>query len=490
MSFADYLFGTIAGGATISTSGITFVPDGKGGTIDIKGRDAIWWGMKNRMMQKKAYEFCYPVASVVDRLAEYDIAGIIEILRTEGKGRENFATNSWSVNMNKLLAQPNPMQSWEQFRGQQVVYKKTFGFCPVLPLVPVGFSPDNAISMVNLPPWCFDPIPTNDYINIMKVEDVVKEYRFTILGKSFMLKPSDVIILEDSFMQDEDCGFVLPQSKLVGLDMAISNICAAMEADNVLLKKRGPLGFISAESQKDAIGALPMDPVEKRKLQEALQTYGLSMAQYQYVISALPAKWNPMSYDVKQLGTKETIVSGEKAICHRYGFPYVLYEEIDATYANSANAAKAVYQNNIIPNSTKDLNKYNKFFKAAENKVKIVSNYEHIAALQEDKLQQANAAKSLDDALSIEYSNNLITKNQWLTARGYDTVSDGDTYKAGAGTDPLAVKLGVGGTQSLIALLENPALNSEAKKNGLVILFGMNEVDAGKLVSEPSNPVV
>lgn len=431
MSFMNYLFGTIAGGLNVDRAGagISFIPDGKGGTIEIKGKDAVWLGMKNRLMQKYAYEFCYPVSSVVDRLAEYDIAGIIEILRTEGKGANNFATNSWAVNMNKLIAQPNPMQSWEQFRGQQIIYKKIFGWCPVLPLVPAGFTPDNAISMINLPPWYFDPEPTNNYIYPTKVEDVVRKYKFSVLGKSFELAPSDVIILEDSFFQDENCGFVLPQSRLVGLDMAISNICAAMEADNVLLKKKGPLGFISGESQKDAAGFIPMNKKDKDELQEALQRYGLTLSQYQYVISAMPAKWNPMSFDVKQLGTKETIVSGEKAICHRYGFPYVLYEEIDATYANSASAAKAVYQNNIIPNNKKDLNKYNKFFKAAENKAKIVGNYEDIAALQEDKLQQAQAAKALNDALLIEYDANLITRNQWLTARGYDTIPDGDKYK-------------------------------------------------------------
>lgn len=430
MNFVNYLFGTIAGGQVDrAPAGISFIPDGKGGTIQIKGQEANWWGMRSLLMQKKAYDFCYPLSSVVDRLAEYDIAGIIEILRAEGKGKENFATNSWAVNMNRLIAQPNPLQTWEQFRGQQVVYKKIFGWCPVLPLIPAGFTPDNATSMVNLPPWCFIPEPTMDYINQTKVEDVVKKYRFSILGKTFELQPKDVIILEDSFMQDEETGFVLPQSRLVGLDMAISNICAAMEADNVLLKKKGPLGFVSGESQKDAAGFIPMTDKQKNELQEALQRYGLTLAQWQYVISATPARWNPMSYDVKQLGTKETVVAGERAICHRFGYPYTLYEQQDATYANGLNAEKGLYENNIIPNNTKDLNKYNKFFKAAENKCKIVGNYEGVAALQEDKLAQAQAMKALDDALLLEYNANLITRNQWLIARGYDSVPDGDKYK-------------------------------------------------------------
>lgn len=487
MSFVNSLFGTIAGTSfSRQSSDISFIPvDDKGHTIQIKGDSVNWLGLKSRTMQKYAYDYCYPVASVVDRLAEYDITGVIEVLNSKGKGKENFAKSEWATRMNRLLAQPNPMQSWEQFRGQQVIYKKIFGFCPVLPFVPAGMTPDYATSMINLPPWLFDSESTKNIVFVSKQNEIVKQWKITILGKSFTFTSDQVIILEDSFMQDEESDFLLPQSRLVGLDMAVSNICRAMEANNVLLTKRGPLGFISHEGAKDVAGTLPMNPDEKKELQDSLRQYGLSLEQYQYVISRTPSRWNPMSYDVNQLGILPTVTAGEKAICHRFGFPYVLYEEIDATFANSSTAAKAVYQNNVIPNNAKDLNKYNKFFKSAENSAKIVGNFLHIAALQEDAKMQAEAANTLDQALSVEYNNNLITKNQWLTARGYDTVPDGDIYKAGSGSDPLAVKLGVGGTQSLIDLLANPSLNEEAKKNGLVILFGMTPEDAAKLVSKP-----
>jgi len=175
---------------------------------------------------------------------------------------------------------------------------------------------------------------------------------------------------------------------------------------------------------------LPMQKKEKDDLQTQLSQYGLSLAQYQYVISASPATWNPMSFNVTELGIDPTVISGSKAICHRYGFPYTLFEQQDATYANGLNAEKGVYVNNVIPNNTKDLNKYNKFFKAAENNAKIVGNYLKVAALQEDALLEAQAAKAQNDSLLLEYDNNLITRNMWLTARGYDTIGpDGDKYK-------------------------------------------------------------
>jgi hypothetical protein len=432
--FYNNFFGTIAGGTPMTgvPSHVSFIPkDKKGGTIDIKGDHAVWLGLRNPMMQKYAYEFCYPVASVIDTLAELDLTGTVEILKTYGKGENDYAKNEWATRMMKLLNRPNPLQSWEQFRGQQVVYKKIFGFCPVLPIVPAGFGPEYASAIINIPPWCFEAISKRKILYQTRIEDIVEKYRVNILGSIFTIEPDQLFILEDSFMQDEDRDFLLPKSRLCGLDMAVSNLCAAMEADNVLLRKKGPLGFISHEAAvKDSMtGYLPMKKGEKLELQNELQRYGMSWQQFQYVVSRVAAKWNPMSFDVKQLGTKETVIASEKAVCHRFRYPYVLYEQTGATYANGDNALSDVYFSNVIPNNTKDLNKYNQFFRAEEARAKIVGNYDSVPALQEDKLNENNANKVLSDTLKLEYDNNLITLNEWRTGRGYDTLPDGDKYK-------------------------------------------------------------
>lgn len=444
-NFVDNLFGTIAGGhGNVDTGhGMDFIPvNGEGGTMDVSGKNetASWLGLKNRKMQLYAYEYCYALASVVDRLAEYDLTGIVEIIKTKGKGKQDPAKNEWATAMRKRLAQPNALQSWEQFRGQQIVYKKVFGFCPVLPIVPVGFEsqPHFASAMINLPPWLFKAVGKNRFVNQTSIKNVVDHYELTIEGETIKFKPEDLFILEDGFLQDECEDYLLPKSKLVGLDMAVSNLCAAMEADNVLLKRKGPLGFISHDSAatKDAIsGYIPMQEEEKRELQQDLKRYGMSLKQYQWVISRQAIKFQSTGFDVSQLGTGETIVKSEKAICHRLGYPYVLFEETESAYANGENAASSVYQNNIIPNNQKDLNKYNKFFKAEENECKIEAYFDHVSALQEDQLQQAQAKDANNSALEKEWNNGLITLNEWRTAIGYPTIPEGNIYKPGT---PLA----------------------------------------------------
>ena len=494
--FTQNLFGAIAGGLGVTDyvrPGIDRIPlDGSGKTLNIsgKGQQALWMGLRSPMMQKKAYEFCYPVASVCDRLAEADTTGCLEIIKTKGKGKEAEAKGPWATEMGKLFAQPNPMQTWEQFRGQQIVYKKVFGYCPVLPIARTGFENNPELggfsAIINVPPWCFEPISSGKFLQSSTV-GLIKEYRVNILGKAFTLRSDQIFILTDSFLQDESKGFLVPMSRLVGLDMAVSNICAAMEADNIMLRRSGPMGIFTPGG-KDGTGSLiSLDEDEKKEAQEDLSGYGISWSQFQYMISRNPLTLQTIGFNAKQLGSKETILAGEKAICKRYNYSYVLYEDSGATYANQSGAHKALYQNNVIPNAMKDMGEYNKFFKSEAQGCVIIINFDNLPILQENDKEKADAAEVRNGTYQVLYDNNLVTKNDWLVAQGLEPLGpDGDKYKSDKeNPDPLAVRLGVGGTQALVDLLANTGLDEESKVNALQILFGLTPEEAKKLVPKP-----
>jgi hypothetical protein len=434
-SFFLNLFGTIANlPASSFLSGMDFAPISNNGDIlKLTGQDsAAWLGMKNRMMQKYAYDYCFPVASVVDQLGHYDTTCELEINYITLKRGGNTAKNTWANNMRRLLSQPNPLQDWHQFRGQQVMYKKIFGYCPVFVLKPSQMTPDYAAIMINLPPWLFDPVPRPgaNILKATKLSDIVGGWRVNLPGgKMVILQPDDVFLLDDGYMQDELQHFILPKSRLVGLDMAISNLCAAMEADNVTLRKRGPLGFITHAPKTDPVsGNIAMTADEKNEIQTALQQYGLNWSQFQFAISRTPVRWESMGYNVTELGTKETIITAERAVCHRYAYPFILYEEQGSTYANVIQAEKNVYQNNVIPNNKKDFLKYEKYFLAEENNCCIYGNFSNVAILQEDEKNKGQAAQLWDQALQIRWLNNVITLNQWREQVGIDTTDDGDVY--------------------------------------------------------------
>jgi hypothetical protein len=72
---------------------------------------------------------------------------------------------------------------------------------------------------------------------------------------------------------------------------------------------------------------------------------------------------------------------------------------------------------------------WNQLFNTERFNLVIDKDYSHIAVLQEDQLQAAQARKARNDALLIEWQNDLITRNRWLELNGEDPLTDGgDLY--------------------------------------------------------------
>ena len=211
------------------------------------------------------------------------------------------------------------------------------------------------------------------------------------------------------------------------MDFSVSNIIAAMEANNVILKKKGPLGIFSYEpTGKDIAGTTPYDPKAKDELQKDLQRYGLTVGQLQYVISKMPIKWVGTSFNLKDLMTQEIIRGGIDFVCDRFGYPAELMSGKNATYENRNSSEKWLYNNNVIPFSLRRMRVYNKFFKLEGSILR--KDYDHLPVLQEDIVKAGEASKYESDGLLVEWEAGMITWNQWQTSKGRDIISDMDIY--------------------------------------------------------------
>lgn len=83
----------------------------------------------------KAYNRCAPLHSVVNRCASAYVNGKTWVLNSRGKE----ATTEEAKKLRRLLARPNPLQSWKQFEAQAYIYKKLYGHYLILPIIPVGY---------------------------------------------------------------------------------------------------------------------------------------------------------------------------------------------------------------------------------------------------------------------------------------------------------------------------------------------------------------
>lgn len=84
--------------------------------------------------------------------------------------------------------------------------------------------------------------------------------------------------------------------------------------------------------------------------------------------------------------------------------------------------------------------------------------------------------------LTTMYEKDIITKNDILAKIGMDQVPDGGKYLSDSISTPLAVRLGVGGTQALQAVITDITLTEESKIGTLEVLFSLSRADAEKLV--------
>jgi hypothetical protein len=431
MTGYNSVFGSLGASAFPILSRMDFIPlDGQGSTLNITGEgdspSPRWIGLDSKTMQFWSYVYCSPLAAVIDRLAEADTNGLIKFVDEESRVTvKNVNKNPKLLRIKKLLKKPNPWQTWEEFEGEQVVICKVFGYCPVFAIGPAGFDKSYSRALVNLHPLLVTPQGWDDF-NIFGKTGQIKYWNLSIGGNTWDIPASDVMVVKDGFMsKTNELG--LPMSKIYGLDFFVSNICAAMEADNVLLKKKGPLGVFSYDPAKDMAGAVPLEPAAKDELQEDLKRYGLTLGQLQYVISKMPIKWNPMSFNIRDLMTKETIRAGIDGICDRFGYPAELMSGKNATYENRNSSEKWLYNNNVIPFSMRRMTRYNEFFELEDSAV-LTKDYDHLPVLQEDIVKAGEAYKQEAEGLDIEWKSGMITWNQWQTAKGRDTVAGMDIY--------------------------------------------------------------
>jgi phage portal protein BeeE len=376
----------------------------------------------------QAWNQCPPLVSVLIRKAQADINGKVAFYYRESgepvKGDYNPAVKT----VKRLFNKPNPMQTWRQFRIQQKIYQGLFGFCPVLMVKPAGFNnPLDTYQMWNLPPQYLEIHTTGKYIYAQKVDDIIDRIVFKYGGKSIDLAPIDVLLLNDSGISLHNQ--IVSDSRIRALVAPISNVVAANEANNVIIKKRGALGIL-ANRDKDATGekvAIPKG--EKEALQKEFQRYGLSHEQAQVIITSANLEWQRMAMPVKELMLHETVQAGAQQICDQYGYPYELMGNTRGTsFANKKEAKQTLYQDTIIPEGCTDFEAYNEYFRFVDTTVEMRYEFSHVEALQVTEEEKAKAVKTNSEAFVIQFKNGVITLNRMRELLNQPTKAGDDKY--------------------------------------------------------------
>ena len=398
-------------------------PDGREGwMMELAGKDFHYFKYENYYSPVDAYRRCPIVNAIINRKAQAFINGKNWVLDDKGAVSESKDAKK----IMDLLDNPNPLQSRRQFEAQGYIFQQLFGFNIVMAVRPFGFADVlDTKSLWNIPACWIDWKATEELFNI-NGGVYIKEIVISFNRVQTRLKVEDLLIIRDFTPSFDSITF--PESKIISLSLPINNIIGALESRNVLINYRGALGILTTDPGKGQYNALPLQKEEKDQLQKDFRRYGLKNKQLQVILTTAALKWQQMGYATKELMLMEEVEESSKNICAGLNFPPFILGLKDTTFSNMNEAKKSLYSEATIPDAENIYEHWNRFFKTKELGLFIDKDYAHVPALQEDKQATGQARKAINDALLIEFQNDIITRNRWRELIGEDTIPGDDKY--------------------------------------------------------------
>jgi phage portal protein BeeE len=296
----------------------------------------------------------------------------------------------------KLLENPNPLQSRNEWMMEELLHTSLFGNSFVYGIRP--FSTAEPKVMYNLPADRMKVIPTGKIYNQYKLEDIIKEY--ILRNYDGTEQPYEVKDVIHSRVTDP-ANPILGQSPLHALQMAISNIRGAYGYRNVLITQRGAVGMLSNEARDgDSGGGIPLNDKERKRIEEQyLKDYGTSDRQSKVMLTSSSLKWTPFTYPTKDLMLFEEINADFQKIIDVYGMKKELFsEDKSATFSNLLEAKKMTYQDTIIPYAEDFAYKLTQYLGLDLKGEWISIDYSHIEALQDNENLKAEMLAKKADA--------------------------------------------------------------------------------------------
>lgn len=436
------------------------------------GRDYKFvWGGENP--NQDAYLRCPPLAAVLNRKAQAYLNGITTFYNTQGKEIDKPTANSPAGQFKKLLANPNPLQTWKQFEAQQYLYIQLYGWCICMPTFPTGFSRAKngmlfANHLWNIPPFMVDVKETTKLFYQTDLTGILESVTLKYKGIKTLLNIEDIYIFRDYVPGFKS--MVFPGSRLVPLTMNINNIIAAYESRNELINYAGSQGILSPPT--DQSGPVPVKKTDREQLQaDFKRQYGIRRGQSRYIITNASLNWSQMGRPTKDLMLFEEISDDIMRICDALNFPSPLINTDKGPSVSNTDSYKAMlYEDGIIPESKDYYEQWNRFLDTESYNIELCKEFDHLPVLQENRADTGRAAYYLNQALLIQWQNDQITWNEWREANGMQPVPGRDFYYTEGIAQGLITPAATGATGSTAIAPDpnNDSLDNNNNGNGTV----------------------
>jgi len=295
----------------------------------------------------------------------------------------------------KVLNNPNPLMNGRDFLRQYNENKCLFGNNYEYLLKP--YSSSQPVGLTNLNPATIQIQTTGKFYKQSTMEDIVKAYKLMYgTDVSDVFEPSEINHTRLVNSQNPIVG----ESPLRALYMPITNIRSAYGFRNIIMNKKGALGILSNAS-KDSSGAIPLNEIERQRLEKEYQkNYGIDDNQMQVIMTNSSLNWQPMSYPTKDLMLFEEVDADFRKLIDAYGLnDNIFSREKGTTFTNMAEGLKQAYETTIIPEAEEISMNRTRVFGLDQRGEFLKLCYDHIPVLQEDKSKEAERVERIANAV-------------------------------------------------------------------------------------------
>lgn len=313
-----------------------------------------------------------------------------------------------------LLLKPNVLQSQNEWMKQYLLQKEIYGN-QYLYKSRASKLQKYPTSLINLSPALTQPILTGKVYDQIALDGIIVNYRFVEMGIERFYQVEEILWTRLSDLDSATIGV----SALKSLQYPITNTKYAYDYYNVISNEKGAIGILSTGSQKDNFGAMPIDPQEKKRIQDAyLNQYGLGnddagRDKMRVILTEMALNWQPMSYPTKDLQLQEQIDANFAIIADAAGLNINLFNGKAQTYENTKHAMIQAYQDTIIPFADDFCGNISPFIGVPKG-YELVLDYSHLAILQENEDTKAKTIQTILASIGNAVQSGLISREQGL----------------------------------------------------------------------------
>jgi hypothetical protein len=356
---------------------------------------------------------------------------------------------------------------------------------------PTSFEILHSPAMYNIPERALDIYGT-PVLDIPHYDNPLICYRQKMeTGNLKRIELEEIILIKDNNPRKKGANYYYGSSRTYAATQSLLVLKNLYETINTILSAKGALGFLSRTSKTGE-----MDPMMWKDVIEELEDkinygYGTTEGRKAIMATFADAKWNKMDSPIHDYLPVELSAHEFAQLCNQLGgIPDIIFNSKgNTTYNNYETALKVFYINCLQPLMTNIYTTISNDLGLDKSNELLMPDYSDVECLKPDEKAEADAQNAEYEYYTKLYDNNIITLNQYLEEIGEQTRLGGDIFKSDMPTTitPLAITLGVGGTQSLQLILADPNISSESKVSILQILFGISESDSKRMVSNTVN---